>query len=68
MELHPDLATTIALAPPDATWSALTPSARAELADVLERARSSAPLAPEIAQVRDQITALAEIARRRASG
>jgi glutathione gamma-glutamylcysteinyltransferase len=64
-KLDPDIATTLALAAPDATWAALSSPTRAELVALLDRARTSVPLAPEIAQIREQIAALATIARRR---
>jgi glutathione gamma-glutamylcysteinyltransferase len=66
-KIEADLATTIALAAPPATWAKLPENVRADVAGVLERGRAAAPLGPEIKQVHDQIAALSEIARRRKS-
>jgi glutathione gamma-glutamylcysteinyltransferase len=56
-----EMVTAIILATPEATWKAAGVEAAADLAAILERGRSSPVLAPEIAQLREQLVALSRI-------
>jgi glutathione gamma-glutamylcysteinyltransferase len=67
-ERDAEIVSAIILAAPEMTWERLPAEARADLAGMLERGRSSPLLAAEIAHLREQLDALSRIENTRAGG